>query len=138
MDDKKAPQKGAGKRQLRAAQISEARETVPELFTQELDEAYEKYTNDISGKGAQRELLGIFMFSAAVAAKMKKLANSRIRDKGDKTGVYIEGKAVIKRLSTPQFVNNINAILESNPRLLEGMSVPLSGILGRSLVDMFR
>ena len=134
LSDKKTPQEGKVKPQLRAGQILEAKMAVPNLFTQELDEAYEKYSNDMTSEEAQKELLDIFMLSAIVAAKMRKLANAHIKDIGDVSGSYIEGKAVVERLCTPQFVNSINSILERNPRLLEESAVPLAGIIGRSLI----
>lgn len=134
LSDKKTPQKGKVKPQLRATQVLKAKKSVPNLFTQELDEAYEKYTHDMTSEEAQKELLDIFVLSAIVAAKMRKLVNAHIKDKGNASGSYIEGKRVVERLCTPQFVDSINLILEGNPRLLEETSVPLAGIIGRSLI----
>lgn len=134
LSDKKTPQKGKVKPQLRATQILEAKMAVPNLFTQELDDAYEKYSNDMTSEEAQKELLDIFILSAIVAAKMRKLSNAHIKDIGDVSGSYIEGKVVVERLFTTQFVNSINSILERNPRLLEESAVPLAGIIGRSLI----
>jgi hypothetical protein len=134
ISEKKPHQKGKSRQQLYASRIIEVRETAPNLFTQELDEAYGKYMNDMTSEEAQRELLDIFILSAVVAAKMRKLAHARIVKDGMVSLEYIKGNDVIAKLSTPQFVNSINRILENNPNLLEEKSIPLSAILGRTLV----
>ncbi len=108
--------------------------SVPGLFSQELNDAYENYVNDMTNEEAQRELLDIFILSAVVATKIMKLAHSRIVKDDMASPEYIEGKEVIEKLSTPQFVNSINRILESTPNLLEEKSASLSAILGRTLV----
>ncbi len=122
------------KPQLRATEILAKKESVPSVFSQELDDAYSKYANDMTSEEAQRELLDIFILSSVVVAKMRKLARSHIVKAGSGSSEYIEGKDVIAKLSTPQFINSINSILKNNPNLLEERSVPISAILGRSLV----
>jgi hypothetical protein len=81
----------------------------------------------------QRELLDIFILSSVVAAKIKKLSNSRIVDEGN-SQAYIDGKEVATKLCSPQFVDSINNILRSNPNLLKEKSPSFSVILGRTLV----
>lgn len=118
---------------VRSTKLAATNGSFPGLFSQELDEAYEKYVNDMTSEEAQRELLDIFILSAVVAAKIRKLANSRIVN-DENPYEYIEGKEVIEKLSTPQFVDSINRILQGNPNLLEEKSPALSVILGLTLV----
>lgn len=50
-------------------------------------------------------------------------------------GEYLEGKLLIERLSNPEVLSSINALLESKPELLEEWeTMVLSDILGRSLI----
>lgn len=116
-----------------ATKILSVRSSVSDLFTQEIDEAYEKYVNNMTSEEAQRELLDIFILSAVVAAKIRKLSNARIVNYGT-SQEYIEGKKVVEKLSTPQFVDSINKILQISPNLLEEKSPALSVIIGRSLI----
>lgn len=109
--------------------------TVPGMFSQELDEVYEKYVNDMTSKEAQRELLEIFILSAMLTAKIKKLSNARIIKDGSTPGEYIEGQETIERLTTPEYIASINCILENNLSLLEEKSATLSAIMGRSLIS---
>ncbi|ODA41853.1 hypothetical protein DSBG_1345 [Desulfosporosinus sp. BG] len=80
--------------------IMSARSSVSGLFTQEIDEAYGKYVNNMTSEKAQWELLDIFILSAVVAAKIRKLSNARIVNYGNPQE-YIEGKEVIEKLSAP-------------------------------------
>lgn len=114
-------------------EILSVRSSVSGLFTQEIDEAYEKFVNNMTSEEAQRELLDIFILSAVVAAKIRKLSNARIVNYGNPQE-YIEGKEVIEKLSAPKFVDSINRILQINPNLLEEKSPALSMIVGRSLI----
>lgn len=123
------------KHQVTSPKTIQPKSAVPELFTQELDEAYERYTHDMTSEEAQRELLEIFILSAIVAAKIRKLANARIKNNDDSSGEYIEGQAVVEKLSTPEFLSSINVILENNPRLLEEKSSSLTDLLGHSPVE---
>jgi hypothetical protein len=50
-------------------------------------------------KEAQKELLDIFMLSAIVAAKMRKLSNAHIKDIGDVSGSYISSELLSGKLS---------------------------------------
>lgn len=115
-------------------ELISSKRVVLEIFPKELDEAYNKYMNDMTSEEAQRELLDIFILSAILSAKIRKLSGSRIRDEGDRTEVYIEGQEVIEKLSTTDFVNSINRILVNNPSLLEEKSTSLIEILGRNLI----
>lgn len=48
---------------------------------------------------------------------------------------YLEGKVLIEKLSSPEVLSSINALLKSKPELLEEWeTMALSDILGRSLV----
>lgn len=108
--------------------------TVPKMFLHELDDAHEKYLCDMTSEEAQRELLDIFILSAIIAAKIRRLSNARIKNDGGSPGKYIEGKEIIQKLSDPTFINSINKIIEKNPMLLQEKSTILSEILGRSIV----
>jgi hypothetical protein len=101
--------------------------------SQEIDEAYAKYINNITSEEAQRELLDIFILSAVVVDKIRKLSNSRIVDDGNPQE-YIMGNEVVAKLSNPQFVDSKNEILKNNPNLLKVKSPALSLILGRALI----
>lgn len=103
--------------------------------TVEFDNAYEQYTINMTSEEAQKELLDIFMLSVIRARKVWKISHANIVDAANPSGQFIEGKAVIERLSDPNVIGNINRILEKNPALLEEWeSVALSEILGSELI----
>ena len=104
------------------------------MFSHGLEEAYEKYMNDMTSEEAQRELLDIFILSALLTTKIRKLSNARIIINGDASGEYLEGQKILERLTTPEYIGSINQILENNPQLMEEKAAALSGILGRNLV----
>jgi hypothetical protein len=131
--DKPSP-KGKKKSKLHTNEIVTANETVPGMFSHRLEEAYEKYMNDMTSEEAQRELLDIFILSALLTTKIRKLSNARIIINGDAPGEYLEGQKVLERLTTPEYIGSINQILENNPQLMEENAAALSGILGRNLV----
>jgi hypothetical protein len=83
---------------------------------------------------AQREFLEIFILSAIISAKVKKLANSRIKTSGQLSAEYIAGQKVVNKLCMPEFMNSINLILENNQALLEENSALFFEILGRNLI----
>jgi len=130
----KLSQKGKKKSGLHTNEIVTASETFHGMFTHELEEAFNKYMNDMTSEEAQRELLDIFILSALLTAKIRKLANARIVKNGDALGEYLEGQKILERLTIPEYIGCINQILENNPRLLEEKTAYLSEILGRSLV----
>lgn len=121
-------------RPAKSTGVAATRETVSLMVSQELDEAYEKYVHDMTSEEAQRELLEIFILSVMLTAKIRKLSNARIVKDSGVPGEYIEGKDIIQKLSTPEYVASINQILENNPLLLEEKSTTLSEILGYSIV----
>lgn len=130
--DKPSP-KGKKKSKLHTNEIVAANETVPGMFSHGLEEAYEKYMNDMTSEEAQRELLDIFILSALLTAKIRKLSNARIIN-GDAPGEYLDGQKILERLTTPEYIGSINQILEKNSQLMEEKAAVLSGILGRNLV----
>jgi len=130
--DKPSP-KGKKKSKLHTNEIVAANETVPGMFSHGLEEAYEKYMNDMTSEEAQRELLDIFILSALLTTKIRKLSNARIIN-GDAPGEYLDGQKILERLTTPEYIGSINQILEKNSQLMEEKAAVLSGILGRNLV----
>ncbi|UNL85268.1 hypothetical protein [Priestia koreensis] len=96
--------------------------TLSNVFYQELDDAYEKYATDMTSEEAQSELLDIFILSATIAAKVRKLSKAKIVDEKD----------MITLLTSPEYISCINQILQSNPVLLEEKTASLSKILGSS------
>lgn len=95
-----------------------------EIFYQELDKAYNNYATNMTSEEAQRELLEIFILSAMVAAKTKKLSNANI----------VQEEAMVCKLTSSKYITGINQILESNTLLLKEKSVTLSQILGCNIV----
>ena len=89
------------------------------MFSHGLEEAYEKYMNDMTSEEAQRELLDIFILSALLTIKIRKLSNARIIINADAPGEYLEGQKILERLTTPEYIGSINQILENNPQLME-------------------
>jgi len=101
----------------------------------ELDSVYEKYRINMTSKEVQKELIDIFMLEVIRAKKIWKVTHANIVDTQDSNGVYLEGKVLIERLSNPEVLSSINALLKSKPELLEEWeTIMLSDILGRSLV----
>ncbi len=109
-------------------------EIVPNKPSYELEEAYQKYVNDITSEEAKRKLLDIFILSALLIAKITKLSNSRIIENGDAPTEYLAGQKVLEWLNTPEYISCINQILQNNPQLLEEKAVDFYEILGRNLV----
>lgn len=107
-------------------------ETVPSMFVQELDTAYDNYVNDMTSEEAQRELLDIFILSAMLTAKVRKLKTARIVD-GDNPAGYLDGQDIVNRLASSEFTSSINQILASNPVLLEEKASQISDFLGKIL-----
>lgn len=130
----KLSSKGKKKSKLHTNEIVTASETFQGMFSHELEEAYEKYINDMTSEEAQRELLDIFILSALLTAKIRKMSNARIIKNGGAPGEYLEGQKILERLTTPEYIGCINQILENNPQLLEEKTAYLSGILGHNLV----
>lgn len=95
-----------------------------DIFYQELNKAYNNYATNMTSEEAQRELLEIFILSAMVVAKIKKLSNANI----------VQTEAMVCKLSSPEYITGINQILESNTLLLKEKSVTLSQILGCNIV----
>ena len=81
------------------------------MFSHGLEEAYEKYMNDMTSEEAQRELLDIFILSALLTTKIRKLSNARIIN-GDAPEEYLEGQKILERLTAPEYIGSINQILE--------------------------
>lgn len=103
--------------------------------TLEFDNAYKQYTINMTRVEAQKELLDIFMLSVIRARKIWKISHANIVDNANSLGQFIEGKAMVERLSDPNVIRNINMILEKNPALLEEWeSIALSEILGSELI----
>ena len=75
--------------------------------------------DNMTSEEAQRELLEIFILSALLTKKIRKLSNARIIKNGGAPGEYLEGQKILERLTTPEYIGCINQILESNPQLLE-------------------
>lgn len=115
-------------------EIVTTNEIVREMVSHELEEAYENYMKDMASEEAQRELLDIFILSALLTIKIRKLSNARIIINGVAPGEFLEGQKIIGRLTTPEYISSINLILENNPQLMEEKTAALSGILGRNLV----
>jgi len=69
------------------------------------------------------------------AKKIWKVSHANIVDAQDSNGSYLGGNVLIERLSNPEVLTNINALLESKLELLEEWeTMALCDILGRSLV----
>jgi len=111
-----------------------ASQTFQGMFSLELKEAHEKYMNDMTSEEAQRELLDIFILSALLIKKMRKLSNARIIKDDGASREYLEGQKILEILTMPEYVDSINQILENNPQLMGEKTAYLSEILGYNLV----
>lgn len=101
----------------------------------EFDFVYEEYRIDLTSEEVQKELIDIFMLEVIRAKKIWKVSHANIVDVKDSNGAYLEGKVLIEKLSSPEVLSSINALLESKPKLLEEWeAMALSDILGRSVV----
>lgn len=99
-----------------------------------IDRTYEEYQNDMTSVEAQKELLDIFILTAITEAKIRRLSNSRVVNEKNPFE-YIEGKEIAEKLSSPQFVDSINEILQTNPVLLDEKTPILSFVLGHTLIQ---
>jgi hypothetical protein len=109
-------------------------EIVQELFSQKLEEKYEKYVNEMTSEEAQRELADIFILSALIIKKINKLSNARIINNESTFSEYLDGKDIVGKLLTPEYIISINQILENNPQFLEEKKEDLSELLGSNFV----
>ena len=99
----------------------------------DLNEAYQNYTVNISSEEAQKELFEAFVFYLMSMKKLQKLSHARIIDSN---GNVITGNNVIRLMSKPAILREINQMLSSNPALLEEwQAAALSEALGRELVQ---
>ena len=142
--ERRAYRKGKSSSRLKIDQImQEAQEkeatTVLEkkstmiVMPDEFDLAYEQYMANMTSEEAQKELLEAFVLYVLALRKFNKISNAHIVDSA---GNITDGRTVIIKLSAPDVVANINAILENNLSLLESwQSVALADILGRSLIE---
>jgi DNA polymerase II small subunit/DNA polymerase delta subunit B len=107
-------------------------QTTTAVMPDEFDEAYEQYTVNMTSEEAQKELLDAFILYVLAAKKLNRVANANVVDYA---GKITEGRTMIEKISAPEVIGKINAILENNPGLLEEwQSVALSGIIGGSLL----
>ena len=90
---------------------------ITEGVTQQLDEAYKNYRIQMDSEDAERELVEIFLIAALLVSKINKLSHAEIAD--GLNGTLLAGQRIVEMLSSPQFLGNINKILENNPNLLE-------------------
>lgn len=130
----KLSSKGKKKTKLHTNEIFNASENFQGVFSHEIKEAYEKYMNDMTSEEAQRELLDIFILSALLIKKIRKLSNARIIKNEGASVEYLEGQKILASLTTPEYISSINQILENNPQLMGEKAAYLSEILGCNLV----
>ncbi len=126
--------KGIKKSKLHTIENVAEYEKIQGLLSLELDKKYEKYTNDMTSEEAQKELLDIFLLTAIIITKIRKLSNARIINNESLSREFIEGQQIVEKLTTPEYIISINQILENNPELLEEKKADLSDLLGRNLV----
>lgn len=101
----------------------------------EFDFVYEEYRINMTSEEVQKELIDIFMLEVIRAKKIWKVSHANIVDAEDSNSAYLEGKVLIEKLSSPEVLSSINALLKSKPELLEEWeAIALSDILGRILV----
>ena len=89
----------------------------------------------MTSEEVQKELIDIFMLEVIRAKKIWKVSHANIVDAKDSNGAYLDGNVLIEKLSSPEVLSSINALLISKPELLEEWeTMALSDILGRSVV----
>lgn len=105
------------------------------ILSTDFDFVYEEYRINMTSEEVQKELIDIFMLEVIRAKKIWKVAHANIVDAKDSDGVNLNGKVLIEKLSSPEVLSSINALLQSKPELLdEWETMALSNILGRSVV----
>lgn len=131
-------------RKIKAEQILESQNTKSNGIVQsesripatDFDFVYKEYQINMTSEEVQKELIDIFMLEVIKAKKIWKVSHANITDAKDPNGAHLEAKVLIEKLSSPEVLKNINALLESKPELLEEWEVlALSDILGRSLME---
>lgn len=131
------------RRKTKAEQILESQNSMStgivqsesHILSTEFDFVYEEYRINMTSEEVQKELIDIFMLEVIRAKKIWKVSHANIVDEKNSNGVYLEGKVLIEKLSSPEVLSSINALLKSKPELLEEWeTMALSDILGRSLV----
>jgi hypothetical protein len=105
------------------------------ILSTEFDFVYEEYRINMTSEEVQKELIDIFMLEVIRAKKIWKVSHANIVDAKDSNGAYLDGNVLIEKLSSPEVLSSINALLISKPELLEEWeTMALSDILGRSVV----
>lgn len=98
----------------------------------DVDTAYEQFTFNMTSEEAQKELLDAFVLYLISAKKLWKLSHANIVDGNGEISI---GQDLIDKLSSQPIIENVNALLESNPSLLDDwQTLALSDILGRELI----
>lgn len=105
------------------------------ILSTEFDFVYEEYRINMTSEEVQKELIDIFMLEVIRAEKIWKVAHANIVDAKDSEGANLKGEVLIEKLSSPEVLSSINALLQSKPELLEEWeTIALADILGRSVV----
>lgn len=101
----------------------------------EFDFVFDEYRINMTSEEVQKELIDIFLLEVIRAKKIWKVSHANIVDAQNFNGAHLEGKVIIERLSNPEVLSYINALLVSKPELLEEWeTMALSDILGRKLI----
>ena len=96
---------------------------VESMFSNQLETAYNKYASYMTNEEAQKELMDIFILSAILAKKVRRLSHANI----------VSEDEMLTILTSDKYISSINNILSSNPMLLEQKENELSEILGYNI-----
>jgi|GEM_PF-1555437 len=96
---------------------------VKSMFSNQLETAYNKYASNMTNEEAQKELMDIFILSAILAKKVRRLSHANI----------VSEDEMLTILTSDKYISSINNILSSNPMLLEQKENELSEILGYNI-----
>lgn len=99
----------------------------------DVDNAYQKYTINMSSEEAQKELLEAFVLQYLSMKKIQRLSHAKIIDAD---GNVITGTEAVEKLANSNVIKSINQMLSSNSSLLnEWEAKALTEALGRELIQ---
>lgn len=102
----------------------------------ELDIAYQEFSIDMTSEEFQKELIDIFVLSIIRARKIWRVSNANIVDTQGASIKPIDAVNLIEKLSEPQLLKTINALLKTKPTLLDDwQSIAFTDFTGVNLFD---
>jgi hypothetical protein len=120
---------------LQANEIADLINGIPKLYSQQFDNIYNDYQIDMTSEKVQKEFVDIFILSVMLMSKINKLSHVNIVNSKEGERQFVEGQALVEKISSPEYVKCINNILENNQSLLEENGENISSYLNHNFIN---